>query len=127
MGDAAALEQVVVNLLDNALLHTRFGGRVGVQLARSDAGVTLMVTDDGVGITPAMLPIIFEPFVQDVRTLGADGVGLGVGLTVARALARALGGDITAHSGGDEQGSVFVMTLPLADPPSAATRAGGQA
>lgn len=119
MGDAAGLEQVVANLIDNASCHTRTGGHIALALALGEGRMTLTVSDDGIGITPALLPIIFEPFVQDARTLGADGIGRGVGLAVARALAHAQGGEITAHSAGHERGSAFVLTLPLARAPNA--------
>jgi diguanylate cyclase len=100
LGDAPALEQLVVNLLDNASRHTPAGGVIGVNLAQGDGHVDVTVSDEGIGLTPTILPIIFEPFVQDGRTLGTGGIGLGVGLTVAKALAHALGGDIAARSAG---------------------------
>jgi diguanylate cyclase len=111
LGDAPALEQLVVNLLDNASRHTPAGGVIGVNLAQGDGHVDVTVSDEGIGLTPTILPIIFEPFVQDGRTLGTGGIGLGVGLTVAKALAHALGGDIAARSAGHDQGSEFVLTL----------------
>jgi signal transduction histidine kinase len=76
--------------------------------------MALTVSDDGIGITPQMLPYVFEPFVQDTHALGFHGVGLGIGLTVVRALVRAHGGDLVAHSAGAGRGSQFVVTLPLA-------------
>jgi signal transduction histidine kinase len=75
--------------------------------------MALTVSDDGIGITPQMLPYVFEPFVQDTHALGFHGVGLGIGLTVVRALVRAHGGDLVAHSAGAGRGSQFVVTLPL--------------
>jgi len=114
MGDAALLEQVVVNLLDNACLHTPAGGRIGLSVTASADTLTLTVSDDGIGISARKLPEVFEPFVLDVHALDFNGVGLGIGLTVARALVRAHGGEIVAHSPGTRRGSVFVVTLPLA-------------
>jgi signal transduction histidine kinase len=111
MGDVPALEQLVVNLLDNASRHTRTGGVIGVSLAQVDGHVAVTVSDEGIGITPTVLPIIFEPFVHDASTFGTGGIGLGIGLTVAKALAQALGGDIAARSAGHDQGSEFVLTL----------------
>ncbi len=114
IGDAALLEQVVANLLDNACVHTPAGGRIGLSVAASADTLTLSVADDGIGITARKLPEVFEPFVLDVHALDFNGVGLGIGLTVARALVRAHGGEIVAHSPGPRRGSEFVVTLPLA-------------
>lgn len=114
LGDAAQLEHAIGNLLDNARTHTPEGGRIGVALRTAGDTVSLTVLDDGIGITPQMLPHIFEPFVQDSLALGAPGVGPGVGLTVARALVQAHGGRLEAHSAGVHRGSRFVMTLPKA-------------
>lgn len=114
MGDAALLEQVVVNLLDNACVHTPAGGRIGLSVTAGADTLTLTVSDDGIGITARKLPQVFEPFVLDIHALDFNGVGLGIGLTVARALVRAHGGEIVAHSPGPRRGSEFVVTLPLA-------------
>ncbi|MCU0835484.1 MAG: diguanylate cyclase [Chromatiaceae bacterium] len=114
IGDAALLEQVVANLLDNACVHTPAGGRIGLSVAASADTLTLSVADDGIGIPARKLPEVFEPFMLDVHALDFNGVGLGIGLTVARALVRAHGGEIVAHSPGPRRGSEFVVTLPLA-------------
>ena len=113
-GDAVRLEQIVSNLLDNASKHTYDGGRISLSVVLTADSMALTVSDDGIGITPQMLPYVFEPFVQDTHALGFHGVGLGIGLTVARALVRAHGGDLVAHSAGAGRGSQFVVTLPLA-------------
>lgn len=113
-GDAVRLEQIVSNLLDNASKHTYDGGRIRLSVVVTADSLTLTVSDDGIGITPQMLPYVFEPFVQDIHALGFHGVGLGIGLTVVRALVRAHGGDLVAHSAGAGRGSQFVVTLPLA-------------
>jgi signal transduction histidine kinase len=113
-GDAIRLQQIVSNLLDNASKHTYDGGRISLSAVVTADSMALTVSDDGIGITPQMLPYVFEPFVQDTRTLGFHGVGLGIGLTVVRALAQAHGGDLVAHSAGAGRGSQFVVTLPLA-------------
>ena len=113
-GDAVRLEQIVSNLLDNASKHTYDGGRISLSVVLTADSLALTVSDDGIGITPQMLPYIFEPFVQDIHALGFHGVGLGIGLTVVRALVRAHDGDLVAHSAGAGRGSQFVVTLPLA-------------
>jgi signal transduction histidine kinase len=113
-GDAVRLEQVVSNLLDNASKYTHDGGRISLSVVVTAGSLTLTVSDDGIGITPQLLPYIFEPFVQDTHALGFHGVGLGIGLTVVRALVRAHGGNLVAHSAGTGRGSQFVVTLPLA-------------
>jgi len=113
-GDPARLQQIVSNLLDNASKHTHDGGRISLSVVVTANSMALTVSDDGIGITPQMLPYVFEPFVQDTQALGFRGVGLGIGLTVVRALVRAHGGDLVAHSAGAGRGSQFVVTLPLA-------------
>lgn len=126
-GDAARLEQVIGNLLDNASRHTHNGGRIRLSVSTTPDTLVLTVADNGLGVTPQMLPYVFEPFVQDTHTLSLDGLGLGIGLTVARALTRAHGGTLVAYSAGANRGSQLLMTLPLAgdsaaphseDPPS---------
>jgi diguanylate cyclase (GGDEF)-like protein len=113
-GDAVRLQQIVSNLLDNASKHTHDGGRISLSVVLTTDSLVLTVADDGIGITPQMLPYVFEPFVQDAHALGFRGVGLGIGLTVVRALVRAHDGDLVAHSAGAGRGSQFVVTLPLA-------------
>jgi len=113
-GDAPRLGQIVSNLLDNACTHTHEGGRIRLSVTVDADTLTLTVADDGIGITPQMLPYVFEPFVQDDLALGFNGAGLGIGLTVVRALVRAHGGNLVAHSAGARRGSQFVVTLPLA-------------
>ncbi len=113
-GDAARLEQVVGNLLDNASRYTQEGGHISLSVEAAADTLTLTVSDNGIGISAQMLPHIFEPFVQDAQALGFSGVGLGIGLTVARALVQAHGGTLAANSAGISRGSRFVVTLPRA-------------
>jgi two-component system, sensor histidine kinase len=131
-GDATRLEQVLMNLLDNASKYTPDGGRIQVWLHSRDNGhgpaAHVVVRDNGAGITPDVLPKIFALFMQaDVpiaRSLG----GLGVGLTMAETLVRLHGGTITATSAGRDQGSEFEVILPAlaatvaSDDPSAQDR-----
>ncbi len=111
-GDAAHLEQAILNLLENASTHTHAGGRIRLTASLGEDGITLSVADNGLGITPQTLPYVFEPFVKDPHALSASGPGSGIDLTVARALVRAHGGDLRASSAGVNRGSEFVMTLP---------------
>lgn len=123
-GDAARLEQVVSNLLDNASKYTHEGGRISLAVEDTADTLTLTVADNGIGITPQMLPQVFEPFVQDAQALGFSGVGLGIGLTLARALVQAHGGSLVAHSAGVSRGSQFVVTLPRAASEQVTTASG---
>ena len=116
-GDAERLRQILGNLLDNASKHTHDGGRIAVQARVDGATLTLAVVDNGIGITPEMLPLVFEPFMQDVHALGINGVGLGIGLTAVRALVRAHGGNLVAQSAGAQRGSRFELSLPLETAP----------
>ena len=113
-GDALMLELVVSNLLDNASKHTYNGGQIALSIARNEDSIVLTVTDNGIGITPSILPYISAPFFQDTQALGFNGVGLGIGLTVVRTLVRAHGGTFTAYSAGLKRGARFVITLPVA-------------
>jgi signal transduction histidine kinase len=115
LGDAARLEQVLRNLLDNASQHTPDLGRVQLSLAIRQRVVELTVLDSGMGITAQALPTIFEPFAQNLPAIGFRNVGLGIGLTVVRAIVEAHGGSVVAHSAGVGQGSRFTVTLPLAE------------
>jgi signal transduction histidine kinase/ActR/RegA family two-component response regulator len=114
-GDAAAIEQVLVNLLSNAIRFNRVGGRVAVEVSDSfDETTPLMihVQDDGEGLRPEQLAQLFQPF----NRLGAERrriSGTGLGLVIARGLARAMGGDITAHST-PGRGSRFSLQLSAA-------------
>lgn len=113
-GDAPRLGQVLRNLLDNASKHTHNGGKIGLVVTTSADSLTLTVWDNGIGITPQMLPHVFEPFAQDVHAIGFNGIGLGIGLTIVHKLVQAHGGSLVARSAGIGRGSEFVVTLPLA-------------
>lgn len=112
-GDVVRLEQIIGNLLDNASKHTHNGGWIRLSVSTTPDTLVLTVADNGLGVTPQMLPYVFEPFVQDTHVLSFDGLGLGIGLTVARALTQAHGGTMVAYSAGANRGSQLVMTLPL--------------
>ncbi|MCR5882363.1 ATP-binding protein [Rhizobacter sp. J219] len=116
-GDAARLTQVFSNLLSNACRYTPLGGRIAVSLVRVDGLVEVAVQDSGLGIEPALQHRIFDLFEQGDKSLERGSAGLGIGLTLARQLVQLHGGEITVHSAGRNQGSRFVVRLPL-EPPS---------
>ncbi|MFA5883299.1 MAG: ATP-binding protein [Acidimicrobiia bacterium] len=107
--------QILTNLLGNALTYTPSGGAVEVVPARGADRVSVEVRDDGVGIAPADLDLVFERFYR-VSGLDRPPGGSGIGLTVARGIARAHHGDIRASSPGVGQGAVFTLSLPVAAP-----------
>ena len=98
--DATRLEQVMSNLLSNAVKFTPAGGRIVVRAGRGGDQAVVRVTDSGVGIEPALLPKVFDLFVQADRSLDRSEGGLGVGLTIARRLVQLHGGSISAFSEG---------------------------
>jgi signal transduction histidine kinase len=115
-GDATRLTQVVANLLDNAAKFTPPAGEISVTGYREGGEIVLRVRDRGVGISPEMLPLVFDLCAQGARGLPHAEEGLGVGLTLARILVELHGGSISAHSEGPGQGSEFVVRLPVGAP-----------
>jgi signal transduction histidine kinase/CheY-like chemotaxis protein len=111
-GDPTRLEQVVRNLLDNALKYTPAGGRVTVSVRREGDEAVLRVSDTGAGIAPDVLPRVFDLFVQAERSLDRSMGGLGLGLTLVRRLVELHGGSVAAASPGPERGSEFLVRLP---------------
>jgi PAS domain S-box-containing protein len=112
MGDAARLQQLVANLLDNALKFTPRGGDIEVALLRVDGQAVLVVEDTGQGIEPDFLPRLFDRFQQQDGTTTRRHGGLGIGLAIVRQLALLHGGSVEAHSAGPAQGSRFTLRLP---------------
>ena len=114
-GDPDRLQQVVWNLLSNAVRFTPASGRVIVSIARTDAFDTLRVRDTGAGIEPQFVPYVFEPFRQaDAASTRAHG-GLGIGLTIVRRLTEMHGGTVAVASDGAGLGATFTVTLPVRD------------
>lgn len=116
-GDRQRLEQVLANLLDNALRHTPAGGHVVVAVTStvtsSGGDVTVEVTDDGEGIAAEHLDAVFQRFRRlEPARHRTDTEGSGLGLTIARAVARAHGGTLTAHSPGPGRGTTMRLRLP---------------
>ncbi len=112
-GDPTRLEQVVGNLLDNALKYTPPGGRIDIAVTREKDEAVLRVRDSGVGIPPKVLPGVFELFVQGAQSLDRSQGGLGMGLTLAKRLVELHGGRIAVASEGQDRGSEFTVRLPL--------------
>jgi signal transduction histidine kinase/CheY-like chemotaxis protein/HAMP domain-containing protein len=112
-GDPARLQQVVGNLLSNALKFTPPGGRIDVVARRAGATIEVVVSDTGIGIAPEFLPFVFDRFRQgDSTTTRAHG-GLGLGLAIARHLVGLHGGTVRAESAGESYGATFTVVLPV--------------
>ncbi len=113
MGDADRLEQVVRNLLDNAVKYTPDGGRIDVCVERDAAEAVIRVRDSGAGIPAELVPRIFDLFTQADRSLDRAEGGLGIGLTLVKRLVELHGGTIHVKSEGHGRGSEFVVRLPV--------------
>ncbi len=113
VGDSVRLQQVLANLLDNALRHTPAGGQVQVVVDRAGPSARIRVTDTGEGIPAGEVTTVFERFHRvDPSRVSSDGSGSGLGLTIARAIVNDHGGRLVAGSAGLGQGSTFTLTLP---------------
>jgi signal transduction histidine kinase len=113
-GDSERLQQVVWNLLSNAIRFTPAGGRIQVQYRRRGDDVELQVRDTGQGIAPDALPHLFERYWQGANTQRrSQGQGLGLGLAIAHRIIELHGGTITASSDGEGTGSTFTVLLPV--------------
>jgi signal transduction histidine kinase/DNA-binding response OmpR family regulator len=120
--DAVRLAQVLSNLLNNAAKYTEKRGKVWLSAERVGAEVVFRVRDNGVGIPPDMLSSVFDLFTQVKRSSDRSQGGLGIGLTLVRRLVEMHGGTVQAHCAGLNQGSEFVVRLPiLADMEAPAT------
>jgi len=111
--DPDRLDQVLTNLLTNAVRYTPAPGTVTIAARRQGAAVAFSVCDTGIGIAPEDLPNIFERFFRADRSRSRSSGGSGVGLTIAKALAEAMGGTLSAASGGPGKGSTFTLVMPL--------------
>lgn len=111
--DPVRLEQIVGNILTNAIKYTPRGGRIDVETASDGSAAILRVRDTGVGISPEMLPRIFDLFVQAPSSLDRSQGGMGIGLTLVQRLVSLHRGRVVAHSEGVGKGSRFEVHLPL--------------
>ncbi len=112
-GDATRLNQVVTNLLNNGLRYTHEGGQVWLTLERHGQQALLRVRDNGIGLAADQLKAVFGLFVQMDKSLARSYGGLGLGLSLVQELIQRHGGQVEAQSPGLEQGSEFIVTLPL--------------
>ncbi len=113
MGDAARLQQVVANLVSNAIKFTPRGGHVQVSLRCEDGTAEIAVADSGIGIAPAFLPFVFDRFRQADGSMARRYGGLGLGLSIVRNLVELHGGQVRAHSDGEGRGARFSVSLSL--------------
>jgi PAS domain S-box-containing protein len=113
-GDATRLAQLLGNLLQNSAKFTPKGGKVTLEARGEGDHAVLHVRDTGAGIDPALLASVFEPFVQEERTLARSHGGLGLGLPLVKGLAELHGGTVEARSAGAGSGAEIVVRLPLA-------------
>jgi PAS domain S-box-containing protein len=119
--DKTRLEQIVANLLGNALKYTPDGGDVGVTVAGDGGTAVLRVADTGVGIPPHLIERVFDLFAQGDHGLDRGQGGLGIGLTLVRRLVEMHDGRVTALSEGPGRGSVFTVTMPAIEAPAQET------
>jgi PAS domain S-box-containing protein len=117
--DPARLEQIIVNVLNNAAKYTPPEGHISVVVAQEDNDVVLRVSDTGIGIPEDMLSRIFDLFVQGDQSLAHTSGGLGIGLTLVHRLVKLHRGRVEAHSDGPGRGSQFTVALPLSRQASA--------
>jgi signal transduction histidine kinase/ActR/RegA family two-component response regulator len=118
-GDAVRIEQVLANMVTNAVKYTPPGGQIRVALRADGGNAVLSVEDTGAGISPRLLPFIFDLYVQADRTLDRAQGGLGIGLTLVRRLVELHGGTVVASSEGEGRGSRFTVRLKQVAPAGA--------
>ncbi|CAN7340543.1 ATP-binding protein [Pseudoduganella sp. LjRoot289] len=127
LADATRLAQVLDNILDNALKYSAPDSAIAIRVARNGSMAELTVRDDGVGITPELLPHVFNVFVQGKQSLQRLQGGLGIGLTLVRRLVEMHGGSIRIASEGAGRGTCVTVLLPLAAGAADLPPAGGAA
>jgi PAS domain S-box-containing protein len=125
--DGRRLQQVLWNLVHNAVKFTPKGGLVQIHVHRSDGELQIQVQDNGQGINPSFLPHVFERFRQEDSSTTRNASGLGLGLSIAKQIVELHGGVITAFSDGENKGSTFTIRVPSPPVPPASSSAGGAA
>lgn len=116
--DPVRLEQIAVNLLNNAAKYTDPGGLIVMSVSRQGDDAVLKVKDNGLGILPEMLPHVFELFTQADCVLSRSQGGLGIGLALVGALVEMHGGRVQAYSAGEGSGAEFTVKLPVLSHPA---------
>jgi PAS domain S-box-containing protein len=112
--DPARLQQVIWNLLSNAVKFTPKGGAIDVHLKQDESSAEIVIRDNGIGIAPDFLPLVFERFRQAESVATRSHRGMGLGLAIVRHLVELHGGTVLAESEGEDKGSAFTIRLPLA-------------
>jgi PAS domain S-box-containing protein len=112
--DPARLQQVIWNLLSNAVKFTPKGGAIDVRVHQVESSAEIVIRDNGIGISPDFLPLVFERFRQAESVATRSHRGMGLGLAIVRHLIELHGGTVIAESEGENKGSVFTLRLPLA-------------
>ncbi|MDB5387603.1 MAG: domain S-box protein, partial [Planctomycetaceae bacterium] len=112
--DITRIAQVITNLLNNAAKYTNEGGEIWLRVERDEGQAIIRVRDNGAGMPPDLLPVVFDLFTQADRTIDRSQGGLGIGLTLVRSLVELHHGTVSAASAGLGFGSEFVVRLPLA-------------
>ncbi len=120
-GDAVRLEQVLTNIVTNAVKYTPPGGRIRVDLRADGDDAVLEIEDNGFGISSELMPHIFELYTQSERTIDRARGGMGIGLTLVRRLVELHGGTIVASSAGEGRGSTFTVRLKRIPSPGASS------
>jgi CheY-like chemotaxis protein/nitrogen-specific signal transduction histidine kinase len=116
--DEARIEQIVSNLVGNGLKYTPRGGRIEIRVGRQGGHAVLEVSDTGIGLSPELLPRVFDLFFQGEQTIDRASGGLGLGLTLVRRLAELHGGQVTVSSEGVDRGARFTVYLPAIERPA---------
>ena len=115
-GDPHRLQQVIWNLVNNAVKFTPRGGRIDISLKRTNGNCEVRVADTGIGIQPDFLPFVFDRFRQADASSRRQYAGLGLGLAIVKQLVELHGGTVAAHSEGEGKGATFIVTLPRLAP-----------
>jgi signal transduction histidine kinase len=117
VADSRRLQQVMWNLVHNAIKFSMNQGRVEIRVERTPEGLQIAVKDNGQGISPSFLPHVFERFRQQDASSTRAAFGLGLGLSIAKHLVELHGGSIVALSAGDGQGATFMVHMPVVPRP----------
>jgi signal transduction histidine kinase len=115
--DADRMEQVIVNLVGNALKYTPAGGKIGIALERDQDAIVMKIEDDGIGISSELLPKVFDLFVQGTHGSNGSSGGLGIGLALVRRLVQLHGGTVEVSTRGPGRGTIFTVRLAAIDAP----------